>query len=1282
MQRQIDAAIRRINPVSIEITADTTRFRNAVRDLQDRFQDIEVQVVPDVDRATFVAAVQSAIVGAEVTINVVPDLSGIDAAIRAHNPPDLTVDVDADTDRFSRSVSNVGKSIGSTLANITKMTLAIGALGIAAAGSAVAVAGFVSVMSSAVGLLAAAPAVVLGLQAVMGGLKLAIQGVGDAFSAALTEDAEAFTKATEDLSPAAKAAAQEVRALRPVFEDLKNTVQDNFFQAFEGEITATANALKGPLKDGLMDISDEWGDAAKGALDYIQSASGVTNIDTLLQNSEKAFTGFTMNANALTAGLLQSADAIANAYGAELGSGIDGVTKKFADFLSTAAGDGRLVMWVDEALNTLAQLGDILGNIGGAISGVFQAGETAGGGFLKNLQTITASFENFVKSAEGQAALTNIFQTLAAVAAQLGPIFAALVTTLGEIAPAITPLLTAVGPAIVGLIEAIGPLIAAIMPAVQTAIGAILDLVNEISASGALQDLGEVLASVLDAVLPLVPVVAQLATSIVQALAPAFVAVAEAVTPVVQALADAFLPILPGLVSIVLQITEALAPFVEIIGRVLAQAIEAAAPLLITLSQALFTIADAVVPLVEQLLNAFLPVIDMLVPVVERLVVALTPLIEAIVAALLPLLPPLVDAFIALLNAVLPLIEPVVQLVEALAPMLTTVTNLLAPVLQLAAEILNWLSLEVVVPVIEGIVDILSGLLQMATDVADGVRQFAQFLIDTFTFLANDSGRVIGQMVSSIGQWFSNLWKSVTNWVSRLANDVGKWFGEMYRSAVRWATNLVNDTVNWFRSLPGKVYASLSSLANQLAQRMTEAANRFLTAARKFVTDAVNAVKALPNRVRQGLGNLGSYLYSAGVDLIRGMINGIKSMAGSIAGAARDVAAGAVNGVKSFLGIQSPSKVFRQIGVFVGQGFVNGLTASESSIERTADRLADLIVKAFEGQRTKRDDALVRLVRENQRELETLVTQRERIAERIRKANEFALQTAEQARQSFGIGDLFQDVNEELKKLRERALAPGLVGNNVVGALTQRVQDSANRIRRFTKQIEDLAKRGLNRNLISQLIGLGPEAGADLAQQLSRTSDAQLRDLSKAQNALDAAAKKFGQNSADLLYDAGENAAKGFLAGLRGQQKEIEQLMVSIAKSMQAAIKKALGIKSPSTVFRSIGIDSGQGLVNGLDAMVSNVVDASRSMAAAVVEPFGAGPSISPVGAAVRPVDGLARPFGTPAAPVGYAGAYGAAARPGENVTVNNTFVINEVGNAEATASRVVNRLALAAGVL
>ena len=65
-------------------------------------------------------------------------------------------------------------------------------------------------------------------------------------------------------------------------------------------------------------------------------------------------------------------------------------------------------------------------------------------------------------------------------------------------------------------------------------------------------------------------------------------------------------------------------------------------------------------------------------------------------------------------------------------------------------------------------------------------------------------------------------------------------------------------------------------------------------------------------------------MVSVGRDLIMGLINGIKAMAGQVA-SRKNVVMGAVNAAKSALHIGSPSKLFKQYGVWTMEGLGIGI---------------------------------------------------------------------------------------------------------------------------------------------------------------------------------------------------------------------------------------------------------------------------------------------------------------------------------------------------------------------
>lgn len=1200
MGRNITRAVRAISPVRVRVEADLRAFGHSIDTLAN-FDPITLPVDPDVDRARFEAAIQATLDGLEVSVRVVPDLDGFDAAIRAHNAPTVNVNVDVDRGSVSR-LTSILSGLGGALGGVGRASgsaLKIGAVGIAAAGATQSIVGLAAALAPAAGAVAALPAVILGAQVALGTLKLATAGVGDAFSALASGDTKALDKALKGLSPAARTAVESLRELAPQLKAVQQGVQDSFFKQFGADIKGAVTNLL-PLGKGLEGISAEFGKAVDQALKFGASKDAIAALQGVLSGTRLSLTGLSDATAPVLKGFLDIAASVSTAFGAKLGAGIGQAGAELGTFLSGLAASGRAVELVKGAGEVFRQLGTIASNVGGIISGVFGVANDVGGGLLNNLGLITGKIEEFVKSAQGQESIGNLFKTISVVAAQLSPILTALVTQLGSVAPALAPLFTAIGPAITGIINALGPAIAALLPGIQKLVGSLSVGLLEITQGGAITALGSAFGKLLSALAPLLPVAGQLIGALGTALAPVLAALATAIAPVVSAFSNILSSILPPLTSAFLTLVRALTPIVVIIGQALGQALSATAPLFTTLAGLVEQVATAFVPLIQQVTAALIPALDALIPAITQIVAALIPLAEAIIAAVLPALPPLISAVIAIQSAILPLIPVVTQLAAQLIGFATTLITALGPVLQFVAGVVSWTAINVVVPLIDNIVSVISGLSTVLGFVVRIAAGFVRALISGFTYL----GQTIPKLVSS----------------------------------------LVSAVTGFFQSLPGKAATAVGALVGALTGVFNSAKAAVLGKSVEIVSEAVRIVRELPGKAKAALSGIGSLLTSAGADLIRGMVNGIASMAGSLASKARDVVGGAVSAAKNALGIKSPSRVFYVIGLQTGQGLINGMASTESAIRAAADKLVSAITGVFKGKNARIDDVLVARVRATEKVLLGLAARREAIADRIKKANEFAASTAASTAGAFSLDKLFQQGKDAAANGAGAFGASGLIAS---------LNASVAKIKSFNNQINILAKKGLRKDLLSQIIGLGPEQGAALASTLTNATGAQLNDINAAQKQLAAASVKLGKDSADKLFDAGTQAAKGFLAGLKAQQKEIQNLMLTLAKAMASSIRKALGIHSPSRVFRGIG----QQTMDGLDGGLKDRLDMVRRTALAAAS-------------------ATTQPFGVPAAGRGSTGGRTGTQRPTSSRTMANTFIINAVGDGEATARRVINRLA------
>ncbi|MGW2895843.1 peptidoglycan DD-metalloendopeptidase family protein [Streptomyces sp. NPDC001212] len=267
----------------------------------------------------------------------------------------------------------------------------------------------------------------------------------------------------------------------------------------------------------------------------------------------------------------------------------------------------------------------------------------------------------------------------------------------------------------------------------------------------------------------------------------------------------------------------------------------------------------------------------------------------------------------------------------------------------------------------------------------------------------------------------------------------------------------------------------------------------------------------------------------------------------------------------------------------VGGDFLKQLAGTASAIDAAMTRVATAIRNAFKGVKTTIDDKLLAKISASTAQLKALAKQRDDIAAKIAAANQLAADATGQAVQYTAMTSLPNS---------------GLTfdASGILAGLNVRL----GQLKKFGANLTTLAKRGLSKTLLQQLISAGPEQGAAYAQALVDATPEMLKQINTTQASIDKAASQYGKDAADAMYDAGVNSGKGYLTGLASTQKAIEAQMAKIAKSIQKTIKVELKIKSPSQVLAALGRFTGLGFARGVERTVPDAQAAAVRMAGAV----------------------------------------------------------------------------------
>lgn len=632
-----------------------------------------------------------------------------------------------------------------------KTGASLGALGLAAGNAAFALGSLLGTLSELSGIAIALPAVIGSAALVMGTLKLALQGVGEAFSAALSGDLEAITEASKDLAPAAQQLVSVVMDLDKRFDDLKKTVQQNFFAPVATQFRGFATQATALAENGLPRIATELGNIASEFLQVAQSGTFFSGLRELIDQTVSGLQRW-RGVTGQVADALGNLFSVGAQFSGDLIAGIGGLVQRTAEWINTAARSGELEQRLQSALDAIATLGRVLRNVGDIFGAFWFSAQEAGASFLDVLENITGQFAEFLNSDAGIASLTGLMTTASTAASILGdviggllPIFGQFVTTMAvgltgaleTVAPALRTLIvgfeeftlnasggifTAIemlARGFAGIIEAITPLL--------PALGQIVAILSE-NFAATINIVASVLGDFFEALEPFLPEIQALIGEGLEAFTDALTMLADALQPLLPTLIELGVSVLRLVVGAFTTLMEAVEPFLPLLVELASDVLE----LLIDHFADLLAAIEPLIPVIVELLGNGLEVLAEIMPVI---VAAFTPFIPIITdtakrlgESLAPVLPTLVEGFKKIFETLGPILPQLAQLAgdtlvtaaQLFTALLQAVLPLVPPLLQIGTEILQTL-----VPAFNAILQAVTPLLPVLSDLAVRVLQDA-----------------------------------------------------------------------------------------------------------------------------------------------------------------------------------------------------------------------------------------------------------------------------------------------------------------------------------------------------------------------------------------------------------------------------------------------------------------------------------------------------------------------------------------------------------------------------
>lgn len=185
-----------------------------------------------------------------------------------------------------------------------------------------------------------------------------------------------------------------------------------------------------------------------------------------------------------------------------------------------------------------------------------------------------------------------------------------------------------------------------------------------------------------------------------------------------------------------------------------------------------------------------------------------------------------------------------------------------------------------------------------------------QWCMDT----ASNIAEAIPKLIEDIGTWFSELPERIKTWLDNTKEKITTWKDDIVAKAREAAKNFVDNSIENIKNFPENFKTWLDNSIDKLNKWKEDMTEKARSTGEDFKNTLIEKIKSIPEKLK-----------SLGRDIVEGLKQGITDAWDGFTSKVSGLVDNFVGGVKDGLGIHSPSKVFKQIGMYVVEGFDEGL---------------------------------------------------------------------------------------------------------------------------------------------------------------------------------------------------------------------------------------------------------------------------------------------------------------------------------------------------------------------
>ena len=428
-------------------------------------------------------------------------------------------------------------------------------------------------------------------------------------------------------------------------------------------------------------------------------------------------------------------------------------------------------------------------------------------------------------------------------------------------------------------------------------------------------------------------------------------------------------PIMTTLKTMAADVLTAMIPFVSLMGEGLqgvlngtAGAAETFAEGISGLVSVLMEKLSTIVPVIGEAILASLPVlleagVNIIATLVTGIVNALPQLAAAALSIVLQLVTSLTELAPQLLQAAMQVVATLASgIASALPQLVPTIVQMVVQICQTLIANLPLIldaALQLVTGLAQGILNALPVLIAALPEIINGIvtfllnsiPQIIETGIQLLTSLVAALPDIITAIVAAIPQIIEGIITAVLNSIPQIIQASIDLLVSLIQALPQIITTIV-------AAIPQIITGIVNALINSIPQIIQAGVELLVSLIANLPTIIVEIVKAVPQIITGIVSALGqgvSQIAEVGANLVRGLWQGIQSLAGWIWDKVSGWISGIWDGICSFFGINSPSKEMAWVGEMLVEGLAGAIDTNGKEAVHSAEHLAEDISSVMRG---------------------------------------------------------------------------------------------------------------------------------------------------------------------------------------------------------------------------------------------------------------------------------------------------------------------------------------------